>query len=69
MRMKRNGAFAQSNSASYANRCWEIQTMMQTRSWAEKMYAVSGAVLGGVLLIALIGVVLSSMGYGIIWTN
>ncbi|SFS20686.1 hypothetical protein SAMN05421771_3765 [Granulicella pectinivorans] len=43
--------------------------MTQTRSWTEKIYAFSGALLGGVLLIALLGVVLSSLGYGIIWTN
>jgi len=43
--------------------------MMHTRTWAEKMYAFSGVVLGGVLLIALIGIVLSSLGYGVIWTN
>ena len=43
--------------------------MMQTRTWTEKMYAVSGVLLGGVLLIALIGLALSSLGYGIVWRS
>lgn len=43
--------------------------MMQTRTWTEKIYAVSGLLLGGVLLITLIGLLLSSLGYGIVWKS
>jgi hypothetical protein len=43
--------------------------MTNTRSFTDKIYAFSGALLGGVLLIALLGIVLSSLGYGIIWNN
>lgn len=42
---------------------------MQTRTWTSRLYAVSGAILGGILVLALIGIVLSSLGYGIVWTN
>ncbi len=43
--------------------------MKETRSWGQTLYAYSGALLGGVLLIALVGIVLSSLGFGIVWTN
>jgi len=43
--------------------------MMHSRSTSEKMYALFGVVLGGVLVIALIGIVLSSLGYGILWMH
>lgn len=43
--------------------------MMHTRSVSEKMYALSGVVLGGLLVVALVGILLSSLGYGIVWTN
>jgi hypothetical protein len=41
--------------------------MTNTRTWTDKLYAFSGVLLGAALVIALIGIVLGSLGYGIVW--